>query len=138
MKAIIYLLQIISAIIYSSLFAFVISIVTIAPTLWLFDLKFWQMLIVLFIAIEVIISIITFVQTIISIPYYWIIKDNYIAAVISILISLSIYVVAAVTMWKMPFHGFWQTLSYIVASVEMIAVAIVTVVLIWSCAKKDY
>lgn len=66
-------------------------------------------------------------QTIISIPYAWIVKGNGVALGISIISVIGGMVPVCIRLWKLGPHGFWQVAAFVVMTILLIEVIIGTI-----------
>lgn len=100
MKALKFLGQILSAIVYTCLFTGVMYLVLIYPLAWILSLPpFWTIAVFLILG-GLIEGLQITLQTFATLPYKWIVNKNIVSLVISIILILFIMIRSDVILWK--------------------------------------
>ena len=111
-----YILQIIVALLYTSIFASAAYLITVIPVAWIMSLSWWQFLLVVFIAGGIIEAIISSLNVLIMIPFVWIVNKNVVSLVLCILSFVINAIGFIINIWKFEHEGVWQFLCLLIIS----------------------
>ena len=121
MKAINYVGQILSALIYTSIFTGVMYLVVVLPIGLVLSLPWWGILLYLFIGGGIIESIISLLCGIGMYPYVWIAKKNVIATIISIILVFINVIANIINVWgAIRGNGTWAIVFGIIVTVMLL------------------
>lgn len=123
MKVVKYIAQIISALLYTGLFIGIVNLLIVFPIAWYLSLStFWKVVIFLF-GTTTIISVISAVVSLSTLPYRWICKEN----IVSALISEAYLLCRLITLWI----GTWKV-NYGDDGLSMLVCIFVSIVLLYA------
>lgn len=92
--------QILASIIYTPIYTALMYLVIVFPLSWIMSLSFWKMLLAFIVLGGVIEFCIILLQTIGLLPYKWIVKDNKVALVLSILLCVVLPLFNVYALWN--------------------------------------
>ena len=127
MKVVNYILQIIAALLYSGIFSWLVVIAIAVPTGYILSLPWWAIILVFFVfggIWDLIDGVINLLIGLITLPYAWIVKNNTVSLVISILTILIYFTSDIIKMWKNLADGTWNTIVLIIITLSLAGVGI--------------
>lgn len=92
--------QVLAAIIYTCLFTGLIYLITVLPVAWLMSLSTKMMILVLLLIGGLLQGVIFGLQVLLMMPFYWIVKNNLVALIISIGLTVFNLVANDVRVWQ--------------------------------------
>lgn len=138
MKAIKSIGQVLAAIIYTNLYTGLLYLITVTPVAWILTLKPIVMILLIILLGGIIQGIIIGAQTLIMVPYVWIVKKNIVALAISIGFMLFNLVRSGVRLWQCNMgQGTWATIILIVISILILEALIGSVVCVIGVYSED-
>jgi len=126
-----YIAQIIASVLYSGLYGTMVVYICLAPLFLLNKISSFWIFVICFFGFDIIIGLQVMAQSIISIPYAWITRENIIAKIISSIIILGTGIIGGIKCWTavddMP--GFLIFLCVLV-TIELTVSVIGTIVMV--------
>lgn len=116
--------QILSAILYTCLFATLIWLIMVAPLNWAFSLPLFRMICFFALICVGFNGILLVVYAFLFLPYQWFCKGNTSAVIVSIIVFLCGMIKCGIDMWRVGPHGFWQILGVSVLSIVLIELSV--------------
>lgn len=92
--------QVLAAIVYTCIFTGLLYMITVLPLAWLLTLRPVVLIIVLFLFGGLIQGVVFGLQTLIMMPYFWIVKNNVVSLIVSVGLILFNIVRNDVAVWK--------------------------------------
>lgn len=138
MKALKAIGQVLAAIIYTNLYTGLLYLITVTPVAWILTLKPIVMILLIILLGGIIQGIIIGAQTLIMIPYVWIVKKNIVALAISIGFMLFNIIRSGVRLWQCNVgNGMWATIILVVISILLLESLVVSVVSVIGAYSED-
>jgi len=138
MKALKAIGQVLAAILYTNLYTGLLYLIIVMPVTWILTLRPLIIVILVIFLGGIIQSIIIGAQTLIFVPYVWIVKRNVIALLVSIGFMLFNLVRSAVRLWQCNLgQGTWITILLVVFSLMILEALIISVVGVYKAYSDD-
>jgi len=99
MRILNYIAQIIASVLYSSLYGIMVFYICLAPLFLLDKISPFWIFVICFFGFDLVIGLQVMAQSIISIPYVWITRENIIAKIISSIIILGAGIIGGIKCW---------------------------------------
>lgn len=112
MRAIKYLAQILTALVYTPIYTGVMYLAIVFPVTWIISLSTWKMILALLFLSGLIEGIIMLLQMLGLLPYSWIVKDNKISLAISVGLCVVLPLYNIYSVWRIIWgHGSWAIVA---------------------------
>ena len=139
MKTFKYILQIVSAFLYSNLFTGIMYLVIVLPLAWIISLPWWGMLLVLVFGGGIIEGIISFLTAGGLLPFAWIVKGNIVSLCLSLLIIIFNLGRSTIVLWQsLVGNGFWAVMLAVVFTGFVIQLLLATIPTLISMRSEDW
>lgn len=120
-----YILQVVSAILYTNIFTALIYLITVIPYGWFLTLKGWVMFLIILLGGGILFGIISLAKTFALLPYGWIVKKNVVALVATVGFLLFNFSRSLFLLWKTNAgHGILPTVFALIITGEIIFLVI--------------
>ena len=139
MKVVKYIAQITSALLYTGLFIGIVNLLIVFPIAWYLSLStFWKVVIFLF-GTTTIISVISVVVSLSTLPYRWICKENIVSALISEAYLLCRLITLWIGTWKVNYGGDWLSMlvCIFVSIVLLYAIGYMSITIYYSYKNEN-
>lgn len=139
MKVVKYIAQITSALLYTGLFIGIVNLLIVFPIAWYLSLStFWKVVIFLF-GTTTIISVISAVVSLSTLPYRWICKENIVSALISEAYLLCRLITLWIGTWKVNYGGDWLSMlvCIFVSIVLLYAIGYMSITIYYSYKNEN-
>ena len=138
MKALKYIGQILSALIYSPIYTGIMYYVIVIPFVWVVSLPFWKMILAFLFLGSIVEGIILVMQSFGAYPFSWIVKDNKVSLCISVLLCILFPLWNIYTLWKILLeHGTMGIVTAIILSGLLLQFVFGTVLALVEFSEKD-
>lgn len=138
MKTFKYILQVVSAFLYSNLFTGIMYLVMVLPIAWIISLPWWGMLLVLVFGGGIIEGIISILTAGGLLPFAWIVKGNIVSLCLSLLIIIFNLGRSTIVLWQsLVGNGFWAVMLAVVFTGFVIQLLLATVPTLISMRSED-
>lgn len=133
-KAFKYILQVLSAFLYTPLYTGIMYLAIVFPVYWILSLSFWKMVVAIVFLGGVIEGLRAFLQTAGIFPFAWIVKGNKFALGISSALCVISPILNAVMLWRLWLgHGAFGILIAVVFSLMLLWFAVTSIIVLFNC-----
>lgn len=119
-----YIVQIFAAMAYTTLFSYVVYLITVLPIAFFMSLSWWKLLIAILILGGIIEGIKAAALVFAFIPYVWILKKNTIALVLTLFILIVNLTRFCCNVWMSDYHGTLAILFSLFLTYEIITIGL--------------
>lgn len=115
MKTLKYITQILTALVYTPIYTGIMYLAIVFPVMWIISLSTWKMILALIVLSGLIQGIIMMLQTLGSLPYTWIVKENKTSLVISIGLCAILPLYNIYSVWRILLgNGTWAFIAGVI------------------------
>ena len=121
MKALKYIGQILSVLVYTPIYTGIMYLVIVFPAIWILSLSLGKMILCLIVLGGIIEGLITLLQAFGLLPFAWIVKDNPVSFCISISLCVILPLYNVYSLWRQIYgYGTWAIVIAVILSVMLL------------------